>query len=90
MESLVAAVVASLACWLLVRGIVRLLFAGSVENAYRWVRPKHPTHTDIVTSELGEEVASWRFGRVALIVVLVPVCFGYTFLVVRGVLLAIF
>ena len=90
MESLIAAVVASLACWMLVRGVGRLLFSGAVGRAYRWVRPKQPTRTDIAMSELGEEVTQWRFARIALIVVLLPVCFGCTFLVVQGVLLAIF
>ena len=89
MASLVAAAVALLACWLLVRGIVRLLFGGSVETASQWLRPRHPRRTDVVMSELGEEISHWRFARVALIVVLVPVCFGFTFLVVQGVLLAI-
>ena len=90
MASFVAAVVALLACWLLVRGIVHLVFGGSVERASQWVRPKRPTRTDIAVSELGEEVAHWRFARVSLIVVLVPICFGFTFLIVQGVLLAIF
>jgi hypothetical protein len=90
MASLTAALVASLACWLLIRGIVRLLFGGSVERASGWVRPKHPTRTEVAMSELGEEIGYWRFARVALLVVLVPVCFGFTFLVVQGVLRAIF
>ena len=90
MASLVAAVVALLVSWLLVRGIIRLLFGSSVGRASQWVRPKHPTRTDIAMSELGEEVVRWRFARVALIVVLVPACLGFTFLVVRGVLLATF
>jgi hypothetical protein len=89
MASLVAALAALVASWLLVRTIIRLLFSGSVERASQWVWPKRPTRTDVAMSELGEEV-SWGFGRVALIVVLVPICFGLTFLVVQGVLPAIF
>ena len=90
MASLAAALVALLASSLLVRGIIRLFFDGSVERVSRWVRPRRATRTDVAMSELGEEVAHWRFARMALIAVLAPVCFGFTFLVMRGVLLAVF
>lgn len=88
MPSIVASAAASVACWLLGRVIVRLLFKGSVDRAAEWVRPRQPTRTDIFMSELAEEVIPWRFGRTILLVVLTPICFVFTFVVVRAVILA--
>src|SRR4249920_845902 len=89
MASIVALAAASVACWFLVRGIVRLLFKGSVARAADWVRPRQPTRTDIFMSELGQEVSSWRFGRTILLVLLTPICFVFTFVVVQAVILAL-
>ena len=90
MPSVVALVAALVACCFLVRTIVRLLFKGSIARAAEWVRLREPTRTDVFMSELAEEVGRpWRFGRTALLVVLVPVCFVFTFVVVRGVILAL-
>jgi hypothetical protein len=88
--SVVASVVALVACWFLVRAIVRLIFKGSVASAAEWSRPRQPTRADVFMSAMGDEVGHpWRFGRIILLVVLTPVCFVFTFVVVRGVILAV-
>jgi hypothetical protein len=89
MPSLVAATVALLVTWLVVRSAVHLLFRGSAERVAQLLWPKRPTRTDVAMFEVGQEGSSWRFGRVILLALIIPACFGLTFLAVRGVLLAV-
>ena len=72
----------SLLLWLL----LKLLFRGAVARASQLVSPKAPNRLDVAMSELGNEVAYWRFSRLALLIVLIPACFVFTFSVVRSIL----
>jgi hypothetical protein len=70
-----AFVVALIASLLVTLTAVKFLFRGAVVRAKRWVAPKEPTPLDVLMSELGNEVVHWKFARVTLIAVLVPIFF---------------